>query len=54
MSGKERDSLVVLERAKLGELKLSEAAYVLGICFRQCIRRGGGMKTNGQRGWFGF
>ena len=39
MSGKERDSLVVMERVKLGELKVSEAALVLGICYRQCLRR---------------
>ncbi len=39
MSEKERDSLVVMERVKLGELKLSEASLVLGICYRQCLRR---------------
>lgn len=39
MSERERDSLVVLERVKLGELKMSEAALLLGICYRQCWRR---------------
>jgi hypothetical protein len=41
MSEKERDSLVVLERVKLGELKMSEAALLLGISYRQCWQRGG-------------
>jgi hypothetical protein len=50
MSEKERDSLVVLERVKLGELKLSEAALVLGICYRQCLRRWGRYVAEGAQG----
>lgn len=39
MSRKERDSLVVFERVKKGEMKLVEAAKVLRISYRQCRRR---------------
>jgi len=50
MSRKEREALVVLERVKLGELKLSEAALVLGICYRQCLRRWGRYVAEGAQG----
>lgn len=50
MSGKERDTLVVMERVKLGELKLSEAALILGICYRQCWRRWGRYMAEGAAG----
>ena len=39
MSRKERESLVVLERVKRGEMRLTEAAKVLSISYRQCRRR---------------
>ena len=50
MSEKERDSLVVMERVKLGELKMSEAALVLGISYRQCWRRWGRYAAEGAGG----
>ena len=50
MSEKERDSLVVMERVKLGELKMSEAALVLGISYRQCWRRWGRYMAEGAAG----
>ncbi len=39
MSRKERDSLVVFEKVKKGEMRLAEAADVLSISYRQCGRR---------------
>jgi len=39
MSRKERDSLVVFERVKKGEMRLVDAAKVLSISYRQCGRR---------------
>jgi transposase len=39
MSRKERETLVVMERVKAKEMKLVEAAEVLGISYRQCRRR---------------
>ena len=39
MSRKELDSLVVFERVEKGEMKLTEAAEVLSISYRQCRRR---------------
>lgn len=39
MSRKERDSLVVFERVKKGEMTLFEAGKVLCISYRQCRRR---------------
>lgn len=39
MSEKERATLVVLERERRGEIRLVEAAEVLGISYRQCGRR---------------
>jgi len=50
MSRKERDSLVVLERVKKGEMKLREAAEVLGISYRQCGRRYGRYVKEGAAG----
>lgn len=50
MSGKERDSLVVLERVAKGEMKLVEAAEVLGISYRQCGRRYGRYRAEGAAG----
>lgn len=50
MSGKERDTLVVMERVKLGELKMSEAVLVLGISYRQCWRRWGRYLAEGAAG----
>lgn len=50
MSEKEQDSLVAMERVKLGELKLSEAALVLGICYRQCLRQWRRYVEEGARG----
>lgn len=50
MSEKERDTLVVMERVKLGELKMSEAALVLGISYRQCWRRWGRYAAEGAAG----
>lgn len=39
MSEKERETLVVLEQVKRGEMKLAAGAAVLGISYRQCTRR---------------
>lgn len=50
MSKKERDSLVVLERVKRGEMKLAEAARVLRISYRQCGRRMRRYKEEGAAG----
>jgi len=50
MSGKERDSLVVMERVKLGELRVMEAALILGISYRQCWRRWGRYVAEGAQG----
>lgn len=50
MSKKERDSLVVLERVKRGEMKLAEAARVLRISYRQCGRRMRRYKDEGAAG----
>jgi len=50
MSKKERDSLVVLERVKRGEMKLGEAARVLRISYRQCGRRMRRYKEEGAAG----
>ena len=50
MSKKERDSLVVLERVKRGEMKLAEAARVLRISYRQCGRRMKRYKEEGAAG----
>ena len=50
MSEKERDSLVVMERVKLGELRVSEAALILGISYRQCWRRWGRYVVEGAAG----
>lgn len=50
MSKKERESLVVLERVKRGEMKLAEAARVLGISYRQCGRRMRRYKEEGAAG----
>jgi len=50
MSRKERDSQVTLERVKRKEIKLVEAAEVLGISYRQCRRRYSRYKTEGAAG----
>lgn len=50
MSKKERDSLVVLERVRRGEMKLAEAARVLRISYRQCGRRMRRYKEEGALG----
>jgi len=50
MSRKERDSLVVLERVKRGEMKLVEAAEVLSVSYRQCCRRYGRYREEGAAG----
>ena len=39
MSGKERETMVVMERVRRKEAKLAEAARMLGISYRQCGRR---------------
>ena len=50
MSKKELETLVVLERVGRGEMKLVEAAEVLGISYRQCGRRRRRYKEEGERG----
>lgn len=39
MSGKERETLVIMERVSRKEIKLAEAAEVMGITYRQVRRR---------------
>lgn len=50
MSGKERETLVVMERVKRKELSLAEAAEVLTISYRQCSRRKGRYEKEGAAG----
>ena len=50
MSQKERETLVVLERVKRGEMKLAEAGRMLGISYRQCGRRRRRYEAEGSRG----
>jgi transposase len=50
MSRKERDALIVLERVKRGELKLTEAAEMLSISYRQCGRRNRRYREEGAAG----
>lgn len=50
MSGKERESLLVLERVKKGELSLREAAEILGVSYRQCCRRNARYRQQGAAG----
>ncbi len=50
MSWKEREMLVALERVKRGEMKLVEAAAVLGISYRQCTRRWRRYREEGAKG----
>lgn len=50
MSRKERECLKVLERVGKGELKLKEAAELLGKSYRQCRRKYKRYKKEGDRG----
>jgi len=50
MSGKERETLVVFERVKRLEMKLSDAAHLLGVSYRQCRRRYGRYREEGAAG----
>lgn len=50
MSEKERDSLVMLGRVERGEMKVVEAARVLGISYRQCSRRLKRYRQEGAKG----
>lgn len=50
MSRKEREAQVTLERVKRKEMKLVEAAEVLGISYRQCRRRYSRYRAEGAAG----
>ena len=50
MSVKERETLVVMERVKRKEIKLSDAAVILGISYRQSRRRYGRYRAEGAGG----
>ena len=50
MSEKERETLVVMERVKRKEIKLSDAAVILGISYRQSRRRYGRYRAEGAAG----
>lgn len=50
MSGKERERLKILSRVKGGELKIVEAAELLGICQRQARRQYKRYRQQGDRG----
>lgn len=52
MSVKERTTLVVMERVKRKEMKLVEAAEVLGISYRRVGGGGGDTGKKGRRDWY--
>lgn len=50
MSQKERQRLVVLSQVREGKMRLSEAAGLLGLSYRQCQRLVGRLKEQGDAG----